>query len=140
MIDQIKAIVKQQRTCVLATIAGNKPYCSLMAYATDNKCEQIYMVTHKNTRKYDNLMKNPAVSLMVDTREAKPQGQALTVEGSFYRIDNKNKQKQVRSRLLQIHPHLKEFLDHPEAELIGIKIHSFLLLSGLTDAHFIKIR
>ena len=141
MLEQIKTLVKQGHTCVLATAADGKPYCSLMAYVADKPCEEIYMVTHINTRKYDNLLQNPAVSIMIDTRETKPrtEAQALTVEGTFCQIDNEKKQEQVRSLLLKTHPHLKQFMDHHEAALLCFKIQSFLLLNGLVDSHFIKL-
>jgi hypothetical protein len=78
---------------------------------------------------------------MIDTRDSKPrtQAQAITVEGSFCKIANENKIKEVRSTLLQAHPHLQEFMDHPSAEILCIKIHSFLLLNNLTDAFFVEI-
>jgi len=137
----MKAIVRQQRICVLATVFGSKPYCSLMAYVTDDHSENIYMVSLKNTQKYDNLLKNPSVSIMIDTRDKQPrtQTQALTVEGSFCKIANENKIKEIRLKLIEAHPHLQEFMDHPDAEILCIKVHSFLLLNDLTDAHFVEL-
>ena len=41
--------------------------------------------------------------------------------------------------LLKTHPHLKEFIDHPDAELIRIKINAFLLLNGLSEAHYVQL-
>ena len=51
MLDEMKTLAKHRDMCVLATVAGQKPYCSLMAYVTDENCEEIYMVTHKTTTK-----------------------------------------------------------------------------------------
>ena len=144
MLERIKALVKEKDICVLATVGGDKPHCSLMAYVTDDDCREIYMVTYKESRKYENLMKNRSVSLLIDTREEhpgsrRPEAKALTVSGTFKKIDDKNKKIQVRSKLLDRHPHVKEFLDHPDAEILCIRVESFLLLDGLTDAHFHKI-
>ena len=141
MLDKMKALAKQKDMCVLATVAGQKPYCSLMAYVTDNNCEEIYMVTHKNSTKYKNLMQNPAVSLLIDTREKSPRSaaKALTVEGIFCKIVDLEKRKQVAARLLQAHPHLDGFMQHPNADVICIKIRSFLLLDGVQQAHFASI-
>jgi hypothetical protein len=63
----------------------------------------------------------------------------MTVSGTFVRVEDNQREAQVKARLLVRHPHLKEFLYHPDAEIICIKIHSFLLLDGLTDAHFEEI-
>ena len=138
MLKEMKTLARQKNICVLATVDGQKPYCSLMAYATDEKCEEIYMVTHTNSTKYRNMMQNPAVSLLIDTRESSPRSQAkaLTVEGVFCKIENAEKRKQVASKLRKTHPHLNNFMRHPEADFFCVKISSFLLLDGVQDAHF----
>jgi nitroimidazol reductase NimA-like FMN-containing flavoprotein (pyridoxamine 5'-phosphate oxidase superfamily) len=106
MLEQIKSLAREKDICVLATDAGGKPYCSLMAYVTDQACEEIYMVTHRETKKYQNLVENPAVSLLIDSRENAPRRRvaALTVEGSFQLIEDKAKEDRVRQMLLEAHP------------------------------------
>jgi nitroimidazol reductase NimA-like FMN-containing flavoprotein (pyridoxamine 5'-phosphate oxidase superfamily) len=141
MLEKMKALAKEQDICVLATVSGGNPHCSLMAYTTDDDCREIYMVTHKETKKYRNLIENPSVSLLIDTREEhagsrRPQAKALTVTGLFQRIDEESKKALARDRLLERHPHLAGFLDQTDAELLCIKVTSFLLLNGLTEAHF----
>ena len=69
MLEKMKNFIKNKNICVLSTVSDNKPYCSLMAYISDASCEEIYMVTHKNTTKFRNLQKNPSVSLLIDSRE-----------------------------------------------------------------------
>jgi nitroimidazol reductase NimA-like FMN-containing flavoprotein (pyridoxamine 5'-phosphate oxidase superfamily) len=141
MLEQMKSLAREKNMCVLATIAGAKPYCSLMAYAADDACNEIYMVTHRKTQKYQNLLQNPAVSLLIDTREKTPRtrAQALTIEGKFHIIEDKTKRSAVRQTLLEAHPHLEAFIDNEDAELICIKIEALLLLNGLSDSHYIKL-
>ena len=138
MIEQMKDLAKQNNTCVMATITDRKPYCSLMAYVTNRDCTEVYMVTHRQTQKYQNLMENPAVSLLIDTRDTSPRSQAraMTVEGVYQKIRNLDKENKVRQKLLSAHPNFSEFLEHPEAEVLRIKIISFLLLDGLTQSFF----
>jgi nitroimidazol reductase NimA-like FMN-containing flavoprotein (pyridoxamine 5'-phosphate oxidase superfamily) len=138
MLEEMKALAREKNSCVLATITGSKPYCSLMAYVTNRACTEIYMVTHRRTQKYQNLIANPAVSLLIDTRDTSPRSaaRAMTVEGVFRSIKDSAKEKKVRWKLLSAHPHLNEFMGHPEAEVFQIKIKSFLLLNGLTRASF----
>lgn len=138
MLKEMKALAKEKNICVLATVADGKPYCSLMAYVTDENCKKIYMVTHKNTNKYENLMGNPSVSLLIDTRDISPRSKAkaLTVEGVYTAIESEEKRKKVRAKLLSVHPHLAEFIKHSEAEILCVKIRSFLLLNGFQEAHF----
>jgi nitroimidazol reductase NimA-like FMN-containing flavoprotein (pyridoxamine 5'-phosphate oxidase superfamily) len=134
MLDQMKALARSKTLCALATIAGSKPYCSLMAYATDEECREVYMATRRDTQKFRNLTENTSVSLLIDTRETLPrrQAQALTVEGVCAPIVDKDR---ARARLLEKNPHLEEFLAHPECVLLRVEIKSFLLLKGLTEAH-----
>ena len=49
MIEQIKQLVKDEKFCVLATVSDSRPYCSLMAYISEEDCRKIYMATLKNT-------------------------------------------------------------------------------------------
>jgi nitroimidazol reductase NimA-like FMN-containing flavoprotein (pyridoxamine 5'-phosphate oxidase superfamily) len=109
-----------------------------MAYVTDENCTEIYMVTHKNTNKYKNLMENPAVSLLIDTREIshRSKAKALTVEGVCAAIESEEKRKKVHAKLLGVHPHLAEFINHSEAQILCVKIRSFLLLNGLQESYF----
>lgn len=145
MLERMKALVKEKDICVLATVSSDTPHCSLMAYVTDEECREIYMVTHRQSRKYENLMKNPSVSLLIDTREEhlgprRPEAKALTVSGTFEKMDDEDKKSHIRSKLLDRHPHVKEFMDHPDSEILCIRVTSFLLLDGLTDAHFQTIK
>jgi nitroimidazol reductase NimA-like FMN-containing flavoprotein (pyridoxamine 5'-phosphate oxidase superfamily) len=138
MLAEMKALAREKNICVLATVAGRKPHCSLMAYVTNENCTEMYLVTHKNTNKYKNLMENPSVSLLIDTREISPRSKAkaLTVEGECAAIESEKKRNTVQAMLLAVHPHLAEFINHSEAEILCVQIRSFLLLNGLQEAHF----
>ena len=141
MLEKTKELVRKKNICVLATVSDLKPYCSLMAYITDAICKEIYMATHKNTTKFKNLQSNPFVSLLIDSRETQPRSnaQALTIDGVFIPLIDENKKQKIRDRMLESFPHMKDFLHHPELEMIRIKINSFLLLEGLTESHFISL-
>jgi nitroimidazol reductase NimA-like FMN-containing flavoprotein (pyridoxamine 5'-phosphate oxidase superfamily) len=144
MIEKMKNLVRRKDICVLATVAENKPHCSLMAYVTDNDCREIYMVTGRATTKFKNLSGNPLVSLLIDTREEhagnrRPEAQALTVSGIFESIGDENRKRDIGQKLLERHPHLSSFLENDGAEIICVKVLSFLLLDGLTEAHFEEI-
>jgi general stress protein 26 len=144
MLEKMKDIVKGNDLCVLATVSEGKPHCSLMSYITDDECSEIYMISHKQTKKYANLTANPIVSLLIDTREEE-RGQrrmdikALTVIGEFQTIKDQTKKSLIHAKFLKIHPHLTDFLNDPGAEILSIKIRSFQLLDGVKDAFFESI-
>ena len=140
MIEKMKALVHRKDTCVLATVSGGKPHCSLMAYLADPDCREIYMVTRQQTKKYRNLLENPWVSLLIDTREEDPHGEfgrkkALTISGLFQKIDP-GKKDSIRKEFLKKYPQLKEFVEDREAEIISIRVHSFQLLEGVRESYF----
>jgi nitroimidazol reductase NimA-like FMN-containing flavoprotein (pyridoxamine 5'-phosphate oxidase superfamily) len=141
MIEKIKNFIRKKNICVLSTISGDKPYCSLMAYITDADCEEIYMVTQKHTTKFNNLQINPWVSLLIDSRETQPRSnaQALTINGIFVPLQDEGKKRKIRDNMLRSFPHMEDFIHHPDSELIRIKIDSFLLLKGLTESHFVSL-
>ena len=142
--EKIRTLIQEQSTCVLATASKNRPHCSLMAYATNASCDEIYLMTLKDSRKYQNICENPAVSLLIDTRQdtLKPDHNetvALTVSGRFDKIIEESERKQIRNELSRRHPELKGFLENPEGEPIRIIIESYLLLEGPTEAHYAAV-
>jgi len=141
MLEKIKAIVKGNNLCVLATVSEGKPHCSLMSYISDEEGHVVYLVSHKETKKYANVMKNHDVSLLIDTREGEKGGKrmdikALTVSGEFQAIKDPGEKELARTRFLKRHPHLKDFLNDAGVEIFSIKIKSFQLLDGVKDAFF----
>jgi len=141
MLEKMKELVKANDLCVLATVSEGRPHCSLMSYISDEDGHEIFLISNKTTKKYANLMENPVVSLLIDTREEE-KGQrriyikALTVSGEFQTIDDSVKKGLIREKFLKRHPHLIDFLNDPGAEIFSIKTKSFQLLDGVKDAFF----
>ena len=137
----IRKMISENKVCVMATVADGAPHCSLMSYATDSDCREIYMATLKDTKKYSNLIANPAVSLLIDTRDADPKGKtrALTVTGVFQAIDDDNKIAEIRKTLITKHSDLKEFFNNPDVRIVLIKATALQLLDSVTDSYFEKI-
>ena len=139
MLHKIIEIVKDMDICVLATVSGDKPHCSLMAYSSDDECGEIYMLTLRDTKKFKNLTANPEVSILIDTREKgglRSHTSALTVEGTMEEVADPNDMDIIKSKLLHDHPHLKELSELPDCAILQVKIKSFLLLDGLHRAHY----
>ena len=145
MLKKMKKLVKDKDVCVLATVMGNVPHCSLMSYVPDRDCLEIYMMTWKGTKKFRNLAANKTVSLLIDTREEdcgadRARIKALTVSGVFKTISDKAQKKLVRQKLLKKHPQLKPFAQDPDTEVFAVKVKSFQLLDGVKDAYFEKVK
>ncbi|MCK8601490.1 pyridoxamine 5'-phosphate oxidase family protein [Desulfoferrobacter suflitae] len=140
MRETIRKLVQENNMCVLATCHDHRPHCSLMAYLTNERADGIYMVTRRHTQKYRNLTANPQVSLLIDTRtqvepDQRSRIQALTISGTCsVTVDPKERDEILRQIVIR-HPHLKELADHPDAAIISIQLHSFLLLDGALKAY-----
>lgn len=144
MLEKMKDLTRKKDTCVLATVSGLEPHCSLMSYATDDECREIYMITHKQTKKYRNLLHNGRVSLLIDTREEDQAGgrevtKALTINGVFRKMEEEGERKEALDRLLKRHPHLRMFADNPDAEVFAVRIKSLQLLEGISDSSFVTV-
>jgi nitroimidazol reductase NimA-like FMN-containing flavoprotein (pyridoxamine 5'-phosphate oxidase superfamily) len=136
----MKQLVKENDICVLATAFENKPHCSLMAYACDDTGLEIFMATKRDSKKYRSLSRNASVSLLIDTRARdlvsnRPKITALTVAGRYEPLAA-DAAKTAAQRLRERHSHLKHFLEGPDVVLFVVKVESFLMLEGVTEAHF----
>ncbi len=134
MTEQMKAIIRENDMCVLATSFENEPHCSLMRYVTDESVSTIYMVTLKTTRKYQNIARNPCISLLVDTRLNSPAAhgdiRALTLYGTVHPLEEEPARGAILGMIGKAHPDLRATTLHKEAEVLAVKIKSFLLLDG----------
>ena len=144
MIEKMRDLIKTQLVCVLATVSGEQPHCSLMSYAVDAECREMFMVTFRNTKKYRNLINNPSVSLLIDSRDEERgakshQTRALTVNGMFEEVKNREKREVIRTRLLERHPHLQALADDPNAEFFTVRIKSMQLLEGPVESSFMTV-
>jgi nitroimidazol reductase NimA-like FMN-containing flavoprotein (pyridoxamine 5'-phosphate oxidase superfamily) len=144
MLEKMKYLLRSKDVCVLATVCEGQPHCSLMSYVTDRDCREMYMASHKKTKKYQNLTENPAVSLLIDTREEdqgakRHQTMALTVNGLFEDVRDEKKRGLIKNRLLEKHPHLKTLMDDPDVEVFAVRIKTLQLLDGVTDASFVTL-
>ncbi len=141
MVEKIKSLIRGKGTCVLATATDGEPHSSLMSYVADDDGTIIYMISLKGTRKYENLLENPRVSLLFDTRDEsvardRRNVRAVTARGIFQPIADGATKRDVLAKLLARHPQLRELADRPESEIFQVKMVSFELLEGVSEAYF----
>jgi nitroimidazol reductase NimA-like FMN-containing flavoprotein (pyridoxamine 5'-phosphate oxidase superfamily) len=144
MLEAIKTLIKSRDVCVLSTVFGGEPHCSLMSYVTDDTCREFYMITLRGTKKYRNLEGNSAVSLLIDTREEdvdrrRKDIRALTVSGVFQKLEDPSEEERILRQLLKKHPHLKEFAESDEAKVFAVRAKAFQLLDGVSRSLFEEV-
>lgn len=144
MLEAIKALINSRDVCVLSTVSGGKPHCSLMSYVTDEACKEFYMITLTGTKKYRNLEGNRAVSLLIDTREEdidhrRKDIRALTVSGLFQKLKEPSEEARVLRQLLERHPHLRGLAESGKAKVFAVRAKAFQLLDGVSRSHFEEV-
>ena len=145
MADEMWGVLRDNNLGVLATCVEDKPYCSLMTYVVDPEREhRVYLVMQSGTRKFENMIGNPNISLLVDNRRERDRSHeaditALTVLGRARVV----RDPAARVRIIEImagrHPHLREVTHQPDTEVVEIQAQAYLLLHGPTDARFVVV-
>jgi nitroimidazol reductase NimA-like FMN-containing flavoprotein (pyridoxamine 5'-phosphate oxidase superfamily) len=132
MREQIDDLLSEQPLAVLSTQRNGQPYSSLMAFAHTSDLGVIVVATGKSTRKYQNIIRDSRVSLMVDNRSNNEEdfhaATALTVLGVAKNIESDERQA-FETIYLERHPYLKKFLNAPTTSFIKIEVHSYLMVS-----------
>lgn len=76
--DFIKKWLKEHEYCVIATSWKDKPWAATVNYAVDDNFN-IYILSRPDSLKFQNILKNPTVCLVIDsqTREGTLQIQGI---------------------------------------------------------------
>ena len=130
--DQLKQLFASQQLAVLATDAGGRPYTSLVAFAATEDQTRLIFATTRATRKFSNLMENPHVSLLIDSRSNQVadfrNAVAVTALGTAAEVVDAE-----RARLLALylarHPHLASFAKAPSCALLQVSVRQYYLVS-----------
>ena len=143
--EHMARLLMEQEVCVLATCAGGAPRASLMSYAVCPGLSRIVMATLASTRKWENICRNPHVSLLVDERErfgelGREGVRALTVTGIHEPAADTGERLEALALLAARHPHLEGFLASPGVEVIRITPLELLLLTGTEHAERIVLK
>ena len=132
MREQIDDLLSEQPLAVLSTQRNGQPYSSLMAFAHTNDLSVIVVATGKSTRKYQNIIRDSRVSLLVDNRSNNEEdfhaAAALTILGVAKNIESSERQA-FEKIYLERHPYLQKFLKAPTTSFIKIEVQCYLMVS-----------
>ena len=138
-----KEMIRENNFCVLSTCRDDIPNSSLMKYVCNEMVNEIYMLAIKESNKYLNIVSNPHVSFLVDTRSESQENeaiiQALTVYGDAAIIEDEVMSKLIKERLVEANPNLAVLANNKESCVIKVKINSMLMLNNVSESRFSKI-
>ena len=113
---QIRELLINQKLGVLSTHNSGQPYASLIAFAGKEDLKEIYFVTPKTTRKFENLSVDSRVAILInsslnmdsDFHEAV----SVTALGNAEEMNGAEKDE-ILGLYLTKHPYLEAFATSP---------------------------
>jgi len=134
--QDITKILGSQQLGVLSTYGSEYPYSTLVGFTVTDDLQYIVFATIRNTRKYENIQKEPNVSMLVDTRSKYirdfSKAQAVTVLGKAEEAEG-SKREELADLHIQKHPYLKSFIQNPNSAIIRIKVHKYIMASRIQE-------
>ncbi len=133
---RLRHLLETQKYAVLATDNHGQPYTSLMAYSITDDLRAFILMTERGRLKYENLMTNPRVAIMIDNRENLGSDLdatiAVTAQGLAEEITGEARDA-AREMSLVRHPALQSFSDSPSCAFIRIQVTSYVIVRQFQD-------
>ena len=138
----IQQLLASQRLAVLSTSDKGSPYASLVAFSFSSDLRCIYFATTRATRKYANLMSQPRVAFLIDSRtnqvEDFHRAAAVTVLGRCEEVTEKEKQH-AAGLYIERHPYLKEFVEAPTTAFFSVPVEMYIYVSHFQEVFELRI-
>jgi len=132
----LQPLLATQKYAVLATDNHGQPYTSLMAYSITDDLRAFILMTERDRLKYENLMSNPRVAIMIDNRENLGSDLdatiAVTAQGVAEEITG-DARDEWRAFCLARHPALQTFAESPSCAFIRIQVTSYVIVRQFQD-------
>ncbi len=135
----IEDIFENSRLAVLASEADGQPHASLIALTPMKGFRKLIFATYRNTRKYNNFIKNSKVAVLIESIDINRPGQnksyVLTAVGHAEEVEPRGRKK-VLDAHLERHPELLSFLQSEQCALVQIKVSTYQLVRGIDDVEW----
>jgi len=139
-LEKLESLLQSQRFAVLATQGEIEPYQNLIAFINTKDLKQIIFATSKNTKKYDNIINNSRISILIDNRVNKPDDikKALVVTIVGIADVLKHDLDFYKNLFLKKHPYLADFINLHDTVLINLNVEKYLLVDHFENFKVIK--
>jgi len=142
LLDLIRELLRSQSLAVLATQNQGQPYANLMAFAAGEDLRHLVFATSRSTRKFANLLADPRVALVVDSRRNRPEdfseAAAVTILGKAFELAGREREAYL-ALYLNKHPYLKDFVAQPGCALMKVTVESLILVTRFQEVHQIHL-
>jgi hypothetical protein len=139
--EYIEGVLKTSNFAVLATESNGQPHTSLIAITQFGNFRQLIFATYRNTLKYQNLVSNSKVAVLIESLDANmkdPQKSiVLTIIGHTQEIGIAENEAAYLAHLKR-HPEMESFMLSSDCVLIRVIAQSFQVVHGTDDIRWIK--
>lgn len=126
----LKDTLATQRFGVLATHGQGQSYGSLVAFAETGDLKQLVFATQRESRKFSNLVSDPRVALVIDSRSNSDSdlknAVAITALGPAHEAAGGERERLARVYLAK-HPGLAEFIGSPEMAVCSVQVEDYVV-------------
>ena len=126
----ISDIINNQKYAVIATKGKKYVHTNLVAFISSDDLKNIYFATSNKSKKYENLMNNPYVSILIDNRKNNStdilNATAITVFGVASEVKNKS---DIMNIYIKKHPGLKNFVNNSDTVFIEFKVKNYIYIN-----------
>jgi general stress protein 26 len=134
--QQLSSLLESQNLAVLATHRSGQPYTSLVAFYATEDLRNLFFVTPKTTRKFENIKADPRVSILVNSSTNQTvdfhRAVSVTVVGEASEIVGSERQP-ILERYLKKHPHLEDFVRSPSCAVVRVSAKSYFMVQNFQN-------
>jgi uncharacterized pyridoxamine 5'-phosphate oxidase family protein len=136
--DILKQVLMSQQVGTLATLDREQPYTSLVAYAVNKDLKTFVFVTAGNTRKYNNIINNSKVSVLVHDFGGDvasfSKAAAVTILGTAQEAVPRDL-LYLTDLYLEKHRNLENFVRQPGNKLVTITVRDYIIATFHETKH-----
>lgn len=129
-------VLSNQNLGVLATTGDEYPHTSLVGFIVTEDFKSIVFATLKQTRKYTNLIKNPKVTVLIDSSKNRTDdfkdAAAVTIFGKASDVTGEDK-KEIQAIYLSKFPFLEDFVTDPKCVLVRVNVDKFMIVARFQE-------
>ena len=132
----LRHLLETQKYAVLATDNHGQPYTSLVVHSITDDLRAFILMTERSRLKYENLMSNPRVAIMVDNRENLGSDLDATIAVTALGVVEEISAAEcdtARACFLAQHPALQSFAESPNCAFIRIQVTSYVIVQQFQD-------
>ncbi|MFW9920459.1 MAG: pyridoxamine 5'-phosphate oxidase family protein [Candidatus Thorarchaeota archaeon] len=131
--SELLMIMDEQRVAVLTTMGKQFPYSCLVSFDVSRDIDYLFFATKRKRQKFENIMKDPRVALVIDDRDNTDFSlhgtNVISLSGIAEDYQGEDLQLLLQS-LEKKHPYLKDFLKSEDTSLIRVMIDTIYLVDN----------